>query len=64
LYSRKNQTFLFKLTKIDDQKDNRPIEDNILLTFKEINKEVVFDKVQQWLDDKGIELDICEINGI
>jgi len=50
--------FLFKLTKIDDQKDNRPIEDNILLTFKEINKEVIFDKVQQWLDDKGIELDI------
>jgi len=50
--------FLFKLIKIDDQKDNRLTEDNILLTFKEINKEVIFDKVQQWLDSKGIELDV------
>jgi hypothetical protein len=52
--------FLFKLIKIDDQKDNRPSEDNILLTFKEITQEVILDKVQQWLDDKGIELDVCE----
>ena len=54
--------FLFKLNKIDDQKDNRTSEDNILLTFKEINEEVIFDKVQQWLDDKGIELDVCKQN--
>ena len=56
--------FLFKLNKIDEQKDNRASEDNILLTFKEINEEVIFDKVQQWLDGKGIELDVCEINDI
>ena len=38
--------FLFKLNKIDEQKDNRPSEDNTLLTFKEIIQEVIFDKVQ------------------
>jgi hypothetical protein len=51
--------FLFNLNKIDDQKDNRPSEDNILLTFKEITQEVILDKVQQCLDDKGIKLDVC-----
>ncbi len=56
--------FLFKLNKIDEQKENRPSEDNILLTFKEITQEVILDKVQQWLDSKGIKLDVCEVSEI
>ncbi len=54
-----NREYLFKLNRVDDHTETKPSEDNVLVTFKELSEEVVLDKVQQWLDEHGVELEVC-----
>jgi len=56
---RLNREYLFRLNRVDDHIETRVSEDNVLVTFKELSQEVVLDKVQQWLDEKNIELEVC-----
>ena len=60
---RLKREYLFRLNRVDDHIETRVSEDNILVTFKELSQEVVLDKVQQWLDEKNIELDVCLVYG-
>ncbi len=54
---RLNREYLFRLNRVDDHIEIKSSEDNVLVTFKEFSKEVVLDKVQQWLDEYRVELE-------
>ncbi len=54
-----NREYLFRLNRVDDHTEIKSLEDNILVTFKEFSEEVVLDKVQQWLDEHRVELEVC-----
>ncbi len=56
---RLNREYLFRLNRVDDRTETNPSEDNILVAFKELSQEVVLDKVQQWLDEHRVELEVC-----
>jgi len=59
--NRLSREYLFRLNRVDDRTETKPSEDNVLVTFKELSEGVVLDKIQQWLDELNVELEVCLI---
>ena len=63
IYNEKIQKYLkrdilFKLVASKERGESRPSGDNVLTSYRALDEEEVLSKVQEWLDERKIELEV------